>query len=320
MRLIDTVMPRLAELPGKRRIFFALKANIRKSQLAKLVAAGVTALQPGIESFADEILRPMKKGVSGLQNIQLLKWCREFGIRASWAILCGFPFETPESYDRMAALVPLLTHLKPPIDVGGVSLQRFSPLYEQSERFGIRDIVPNESYRFIYGAEDESLTRLAYRFEYKCDRPRPVADYTWPLRKAVLAWKSASAESFLVYHDEDGRLTIGDTRPVARRRIHRLSGPARAAYLCCDQIRPRHIIARDLAANGHVVNDDELTRILEELVEDRLMITENGLFLSLAVRFSLGFLPPASLTADMLTRNDRSTRVSMVSHDSEWAG
>jgi ribosomal peptide maturation radical SAM protein 1 len=311
-RLIDTVMPRLADLPGKRRIFFSLKANIRKTQLAKLVAAGVTSLQPGIESFADEILRPMKKGVSGLQNIQLLKWCREFGIKTTWAIIYGFPFEAAESYDRMTALIPLLTHLEPPT-VNGVSLQRFSPLYEQAERFGVRDIVPDESYRLIYRAEEESLRRLAYQFEYNCARSKPLAEYTQPLRMAAKAWKSTAADAFLVYHDQDGRLTIGDTRPAARRRIHCLSGTARAAYLACDEIKPRHAIARDLVA-GLAVDDEKLTNILEELVADGLMLTDKGLYLSLAVRIGRRSLPPVSLMADILTtRNDRQTRASVPS-------
>ena len=41
--------------------------------------AGVTTIQPGIESFSDRVLKLMKKGVTGLQNIQLLKWCKEIG-------------------------------------------------------------------------------------------------------------------------------------------------------------------------------------------------------------------------------------------------
>jgi hypothetical protein len=197
-------------------------------------------------------------------------------------------------------LVPLLTHLEPPT-VNGVSLQRFSPLYEQAERFGVRDIVPDESYRLIYRTDGESLRRLAYRFEYNCDRPKPLAEYTRPLREAAKAWKFAGADAFLVYHDQDGHLTIGDTRPAARRRIHCLSGAARAAYLACDQIKPRHAIARDLAAAGHAVDDEELTKILQELVADGLMLTDKGLYLSLAVRIGRRSLPPVSLMADILT-------------------
>ena len=40
----------------------------------------------------------MKKGVSGLQNIQLLKWCKEIGVEPLWNFLLGFPGESPDDY------------------------------------------------------------------------------------------------------------------------------------------------------------------------------------------------------------------------------
>ena len=56
----------------------------------------------------------MRKGVSGLQNIQLLKWCKELGVKPKWNLLFGFPGEPADEYARMAELAPLLSHLPPP--------------------------------------------------------------------------------------------------------------------------------------------------------------------------------------------------------------
>ena len=53
----------------------------------------------------------MRKGVSGLQNIQTLKWCVEIGLRPSWNYLWGFAGESRDDFERLAAMVPLLTHL-----------------------------------------------------------------------------------------------------------------------------------------------------------------------------------------------------------------
>ena len=301
LKLIDAVMPRLAELPGRREIFFCLKANIRKGQLAKLAAAGVTALQPGIESLADEILKPMQKGVTGLQNIQLLKWCRELGISANWTIICGFPFERARSYERMTALTPLLAHLEPPRLLSGLILQRYSPLFTQPERFGIRNIRPNDSYRLIYGDNAQNLQRLAYHFEFDCDREKPVASYAAALQAAIADWNSGAADAFLVHHDEDGRVVIGDTRPMARKRLHHLVGAARIAYLHCDQVRSLANIRRNLAEHECAIDEVALSDILDRLVQDGLMMTENGLYLSLSARFGLRCLPSPALIADMLS-------------------
>ena len=57
------------------------------------------------ESAVLEALQGVTDPNTGLQNVQLLRWCREFGIEASWNILWGFPRESPADYAAMARLV-----------------------------------------------------------------------------------------------------------------------------------------------------------------------------------------------------------------------
>ena len=67
-------------------MFYEVKSNLRKEDVRQLREAGVVAIQPGIESLSDEVLRIMRKGVSALQNIQLLKGCagaRSAGLRGT---------------------------------------------------------------------------------------------------------------------------------------------------------------------------------------------------------------------------------------------
>jgi ribosomal peptide maturation radical SAM protein 1 len=116
-------------------LFYEIKSNIRKDQLRMLRDSGVTVVQPGIESFSDPLLAMMRKGNRGLQNIQVLKWCKELGIKPFWNIIWGFPGEPPAEYQRMTALVPHITHLEPPSYAGPISLERFSPNYDFSDRF-----------------------------------------------------------------------------------------------------------------------------------------------------------------------------------------
>lgn len=303
LRLIDTVLPRLAAYPGKKRIFFSLKANIRKADLERLADAGVVSLQPGIESLADEILKPMRKGVTALQNVQLLKWCRELGIQTTWAILYGFPYEQARSYDRMVALLPLLAHLSPPVATG-VALQRYSPLFEQAEAFGIRNVRPDRAYRLIYAGDEAVLGRLAYRFEWECDRPTPVDRYADPLHEAVDRWKDAADKAFLVFHDRADRLVLADTRSIARRRIHVLSGMARAAYLACDRISAVHAVAEKVAEAGYACSEAQVEELLEQWRDTGLLIRGGGLYLALAVRANRRFLPPVGLMAEMVRAGD----------------
>jgi hypothetical protein len=82
------------------------------------------------------VLKLMRKGVTGLHNVQLLKWCKEFGLKTYWNLLWGFPGEPAAEYEWMATLVPRLTHLPAPNGAYGLRLDRFSPNFFDAERLG----------------------------------------------------------------------------------------------------------------------------------------------------------------------------------------
>src|SRR5262245_11499391 len=73
MRYFKDFIPMLAARKLGIELFYEVKANLKKDQLSLLRAAGINALQPGIESLSDIVLRIMRKGVTALQNIRLLK-------------------------------------------------------------------------------------------------------------------------------------------------------------------------------------------------------------------------------------------------------
>ena len=143
LKYFKDFLPKLAERTPKLDIFFEVKANLKKEQVRILRDAGVTTIQPGIESFSNSILQLMGKGVSALQNIQLLKWCKELGVTPSWNILWGFPGEDPLEYERMTNLIPYLTHLPAPQAAARMRLDRFSPNYEYAKSLGISKVKPH---------------------------------------------------------------------------------------------------------------------------------------------------------------------------------
>ena len=56
----------------------------------------------------------MRKGATTVQNIQLLRWCTEYGVSALWNILTGFPGEDEDEFARIAGEAEALHHLEPP--------------------------------------------------------------------------------------------------------------------------------------------------------------------------------------------------------------
>lgn len=282
MRYLRTLVPELARrLPGL-ELFYEVKANLKKEHLRLLRDAGIREIQPGIESLSTEVLRLMRKGVSGLQNLQLLRWCKEVGVRPHWNFLWGFAGEPPAEYERMERLIPWLSHLQPPEAVGAHRLDRFSPNFFDGERLGYRDISPHPAYRHVYGrpGEDGSdLADLAYYFRYRHRDGREVESYVAGLRRRLEEWQEVHESSDLVAFDRDGRLLVFDYRPAAVAEVTVLSGLGRELLLACDRVRSLGGLARSFSLGG----DREMEESLASLLDLGLVVREGDRVLALPV-------------------------------------
>jgi ribosomal peptide maturation radical SAM protein 1 len=276
-------LPELARRRLGVSLYYETKANLRKEQVRMLRDAGIGILQPGIESLSDAVLKRMRKGVTGLQNIQLLKWCKELGIEPYWNLLWGFPDEPPEEYRRMARLVPLLTHLPPPLAFGGIRLDRFSPNFFDAERLGFTDVAPLPPYRHIYPLPEEARRNLAYFFGFRYREPREVECYVRPLVTALEGWKKSSERSDLFSVDVDGRLLIWDLRPAVREPLSVLHGTDRALYQACEAAGDLAQIARSLGREAVPGAVEEIELRLEPMQDRGLLLKDGARYLSLAV-------------------------------------
>ncbi len=276
-------IPALAESEEEFQFFYETKANLTKPQLELLHRAGIRFIQPGIESFCSDILKLMGKGVSAVQNIQLLKWCREIGIRPYWNIIWGFPGESPESYARMAELVPLLAHLEPPLCGSQLNLDRFSPNFDLAEELGFSDVRPHAGFFHIYPFAESAVHNLAYSFDYGYRDPQPVESYTANLLEQISIWQQARGFADLFFQDSGEELRVWDFRPNADDRLTRLGGLERECYLLCDQAcTPRQLI-QALARTGRQIEGPSLEGVLRRSLERGLMVWMDGRYLSLAL-------------------------------------
>jgi hypothetical protein len=165
--IIDTayftsVLPSLKDSGWNITLFFETKANLKRSDVKALAEAGVRIIQPGIESLSSSVLSIMRKGVTALINIRLLKLCAEYDVIPRWNLLHAFPGETTEAYTEMAKLVPALSHLYPPASMGRLRIDRFSPYFVEGEKLGLRVSGPKWFYRYLYDVDDAHLFDLAY--------------------------------------------------------------------------------------------------------------------------------------------------------------
>lgn len=284
-RYIQTLLPLLADSGLDLGLFYEVKANLRYDQLVQLKAAGVIGIQPGIESLSDQVLRLMNKGCTGFQNIQLLRWCQELGITVVWNILAGFPGESEAEYERQAELVPLLTHLSPPSCCTPVRLDRFSPFYTTPGGFGFERVRPAAAYYYVFPLERRELARLAYFFEFDYADGRDPNLYLTHLREEVGKWwnvqvAASPATPRLDAKPNGGGMLIEDTREVAVKHRHELSGIAAQIYLLCDTAKTPGALTR---AIGPEIREQEAREILERFVFSKIMARVADHYLSLAV-------------------------------------
>ena|SRR5947209_9679737 len=291
MHYFHELLPRLAERDLDLSIFYEVKANLSREQVRSLASSGIKAIQPGIESFNSELLKEMNKGVTAIQNIQLLKWCSEEGIDVVWNVLYGFPGEEARHYAGMPELVRAIAHLQPPLSVSSVIVERFSPYHSQRDKYKLK-LKAAEVYSLLYPAGKMDLESFAYYFDTIAEQKAGADDdYIAPVLQACNTWKTTwkTRPATFVYEKGEGFIVLYDDRFLdgsagnAKRRIL-LRGIQAEIYGFCDKHRSFKSILEECRLAGHAIDETTLHTFLESMVSNRLMFEENDHYLSLAIR------------------------------------
>lgn len=286
LKYIDKLFPKICDIGLKVELFYETKSNLSKKQLLLMKKGGVNEIQPGIESLSDVVLNIMRKGVSGLHNIQLLKWCEEINIIPYWNLIWGFPGEPPEEYYRMEEIVPLLVHLYLPSGLGKIVLDRFSPYFMEPLQNGIVNVRPVIGYRYIYSLPDELLCKIAYHFDFDYLDGRVPSSYAEGFKKNIVQWKEMwNAEKIPVlnmYHAEN-LVMIRDTRQCAVQEFHILSDETARIYDICDSVHSFQSILVEVKRYYPLLTENHVEELLYDLLDKKLMLSNNNGYLSLAI-------------------------------------
>ncbi len=286
-RYFLSLLPMLKESGLGVKFECEMRTSLWREDARLLLGTGLGAAQLGIETFATELLTLAGKGTTAIDNLQALKWFSEAGIEVKWNLLYGFPGEEPRHYATLAELLPSLFHLVPPLAVGRVRLDRFSPYFEQPTRFGLVRVRPQRSFAFVYPFPADALARLAYYFEFAYADRREPEQYAQGVLGAARQWQELSGTAGLRYWNRpDEVLLMTDTRPAAKTFQWRLTGWQRELYLYCDPARTAAevfaFVAREMPAPKP--SQQQVSAALDEWVHARVMAYLDGKYLSLALR------------------------------------
>jgi ribosomal peptide maturation radical SAM protein 1 len=292
MNYLETVLPRLADHTPPFNLFFEIKSNLKRHQVEGLAKAGVRWVQPGVESLDSDVLALMGKGAKAWANIQLLRWCRQYGVRLSWNLISDFPGEDDRAYERMAERVPMLVHLQPG-NMVVLRYDRFSPYFTRAGEFGL-DLQPSTMYREVYDVDDAALNDLVYFFELKGRRRFPEPGQELPpslaerdgarrLWHAMNAWSErwlgGRPPKLILRHQEPGA-EIEDTRTSEEGTTHALDALETAVLKACDTAPPVTRFSAKLAQSLRA-DENEVERAVERLIALQLILEIDSRYLSL---------------------------------------
>jgi ribosomal peptide maturation radical SAM protein 1 len=276
--VLREVLPRIGEL--KVTLFYETKANLRLADLELFAQAGLRRIQPGIESLSTPILRLMRKGVTGLQNIATLKWCLATGVVPSWNYLIGFPGEEPGAYEGQRETIRSIYHLPPPQYCGPIRIDRFSPYHQNPADFGLRNLEPSPAYAFVYPELTQlELGRLAYFFTAEWnDNSGP--EYINELVIELKAWKRQAASAILKAIAIGPSWIIVDKRSAGDADVYELSAIERDVLQLTDDVTGwRKVLSR--LQTRYTAN--ELQEAIQNLSARRLLLREEDSYLSLVL-------------------------------------
>jgi ribosomal peptide maturation radical SAM protein 1 len=272
----QTVLPELASWNKKPGIFYEVKANLKYDQLELMARAGLTQIQPGIESLSTNVLKLMRKGISAIQNLALLRDAASLDLYVLWNILYGFPGEEVADYSALPDLFLKIEHFRPPGYCVPIVVDRFSPHHADPVGFGIGSYKPYEGFAALF-PPGAPLMDLGYHFIGQhstaftsdgtaLERLHNGYDAwkaSWDRRPPVLAALSMGTGAPVV---------IADTRSIAKSKMTPITVEQDAALRYFET--PRRV--------SHL--DPGIAALVPGLVEHAFVIEHEGFYLSVVTR------------------------------------
>jgi len=282
MTFFKNLFPALSKMKLDMNFFFEVKCNLTRKQMQLLKSAGVSWIQPGIESLNSDLLSLMNKGCKSFQNIRILKWACEFGIGVVWNILYGFPGEKGENYKSIVDLIPYIHHLFPPtLGCNKIRIDRFSPLFNSFTKSSLFKIKPFSTYTFAFPFNENQIRNMAYFFENNNNAENIESgreDTLDQLKCSISNWQNMFGQESLTYFDHNETLYIFDYRSIAINKVYKMRGLRRELYLLSE-----NGVTITKAVNALNENENTILEAVNFLENHFLVLNIDHRYLGIAV-------------------------------------
>jgi ribosomal peptide maturation radical SAM protein 1 len=288
---------RLKQL-GRDFSFFveARAGQLRSDEYRMMSEAGFRMIQTGIESFSRQYLQKINKGVRVIDNIAALKFCKENKIKNTYNLIVRYPNEDARDFEETQKVVSLLKGYLDPPQLCELRVMHGSPIYCHPEHYNI-DVLKNTPVDVLMYPAEILDKGFSFVFDYTSKTPSPQN----PWESLVDGWKKeeelAESEAVrshmivdaLIFYFVDGGsfVKIYDKRNRQNIRIYVLNEMERAVFLACLDV----VSFQQLQHQFVDIPEFELVAMLQSFEQNGLVFVEDGLYLSLPLRYSVGTHP-----------------------------
>lgn len=191
-----------------------LKVSRTIKDVAKLSQINAKYILPGVEAFSTSLLKKMKKGTTGRQNIYFIRNAYCFGISTQYYLLWGLPNDTAKEYEILLEILPLIRHLQPPQLFDGAQISRDAPYFTNPEEYGIESLNYWKVYDMIF-PERADIQTIANYFvgKYKAFSYENV-ELIQTIQKEITHWKKVWTTTKLDLVHFMGNYVIYDSRQL----------------------------------------------------------------------------------------------------------
>ena len=277
-------LPELAGLKKDLDLFGEIRASTPRKRLEEMRAAGFREVQVGIESLSTGLLKKMNKGVSVIENLEIMRNCEELGLVCMGNLIVRYPgSDETDAAETLRAMEFAMAFR--PLNVVGFWLGQGSPIWRDRRKQGLTSTGNHPNYGVIFPPEYNRHIRFPIQtfrggkvFQRKIWAEVEKKAKEWQRQYRELR-SGPTSRPILSYADGGSFLVIRQRRLSAEPLNHRLTGVSREIYLFCR----RHRKLERIQSQFPQLNVSQLRGFLRMMTDKRLMFEEGGRYLSLAV-------------------------------------
>lgn len=268
-----------------------MRAGVLKSEDYKLLKEiGFDIIQTGIESFSKNYLKKMNKGTRVIDNIAVLKFCRENNIVNEYNLLVNFPNEEPIDFEETKKIIKMFKQYLDPPQICYLRVVFKSPIYDNINEFNIEKLESSHVDKIMF---PDNILENNFDFVFSYESKKTNIDFDW--EKLIDNWKieremiireglksKIPVDQLIFYFIDGGNfIKIYDKRNYNNIQIFNLDEIEREIFLSCIDI----ISFKELKEKLSHISEKLLTSTLETFEDCDIVFREDDRYLSLPLNY-----------------------------------